>query len=115
VTRYNWAKVEREQLNPLFARQVIHGEKTTVARVHLAKGCVVPEHSHHNEQISMVERGRLLFRIGGEELMLEPGDVLHIPSGVPHDVFALEESLAVDIFSPPREDWRTGDDAYLRR
>jgi quercetin dioxygenase-like cupin family protein len=115
VTRYNWAQVEKEQLNPLFVRQVIHGEKMTIARIHLAKGCVVPEHAHANEQITTLQEGRLRFHIAGEEIILEAGDVLHIPAYAPHDVLALEDCLATDIFSPPREDWRTGDDAYLRR
>jgi quercetin dioxygenase-like cupin family protein len=115
MTRYNWTQVKREQLNPLLARQMIHGEKLTIARIHLAKGCIVPEHAHDNEQVSVLERGKLRFRVAGEEVLLEAGDVLHIPSGAPHDVEALEDSLATDIFSPAREDWRSGDDAYLRR
>ena len=76
MTRYNWASVEREQLNPLFWRRVIHGAQITIARIELAKGCIVPEHAHVNEQISMVEQGRLLFRIGGSELTLEAGSKL---------------------------------------
>jgi quercetin dioxygenase-like cupin family protein len=115
MTRYNWTQVKREQLNPLLARQMIHGEKLTIARIHLAKGCIVPEHAHDNEQVSVLERGKLRFRVAGDEVLLEAGDVLHIPSGAPHDVEALEDSLAMDIFSPAREDWRSGDDAYLRR
>lgn len=115
MTLYNWAQVEKEQLNPLFIRQVIHGDKMTVARIHLAKGCIVPEHAHFNEQITVLQQGKLRFRIDGRELILEAGDVLHIPADAPHDVLALEDSLAMDVFSPPRDDWRTGDDAYLRR
>ncbi len=73
MTRYNWASVEREQLNPLFRRQAIHGEMITVARIELAKGCIVPEHAHLNEQISIVKQGRLVFRIAGSEMTLEAG------------------------------------------
>ncbi len=115
MTRYNWAAVERERLNPLFWRRVIHGAQITIARIELGKGCIVPEHAHVNEQISMVEQGRLLFRIGGSELTLEAGDVLHIPAHEPHSVEALEDCKVMDVFSPPREDWRRGDDAYLRK
>ena len=115
MTRYNWASVEREQLNPLFWRQVIHGEKITIARIELGKGCIVPEHAHLNEQISMVKKGRLLFRIAGSELTLEAGDVLQIGAHEPHSVEALEDCQVMDVFSPPREDWRRGDDAYLRK
>jgi quercetin dioxygenase-like cupin family protein len=110
-----WEKIEKERLNPLSSRQVIHGEKLTVARMHLQKGCLVPEHSHHNEQLSMVERGSLRFKLDGAERVLSAGEVLRIPPGVPHSVTALEDSVAVDLFSPPREDWIRGDDAYLRK
>jgi quercetin dioxygenase-like cupin family protein len=115
VTLYNWSKIEREQVNPLFVRQVIYGEKITIARIRLAKGCIVPEHTHASEQISTVHQGKLLFRIGGSEIILEAEDVLHIPSNVPHQAEALEDTLATDVFSPTREDWRTGNDDYLRR
>jgi quercetin dioxygenase-like cupin family protein len=111
---YKWDQVEKEQLSPTFARQVIHGDKLTVARVYLRKGCVVPEHSHHNEQISMMEEGRLKFVIGGVEKVLAAGEVVRIPPNVPHSAEALDDCVAVDIFSPPREDWKSGDDAYLR-
>ena len=112
---YEWDRVEKEQLSPTFARQVIHGDTMTVARVYLRKGCSVPEHSHHNEQISMMERGALKFLIGGVEKVLKAGEVLRIPPHVPHSAEALEDSVATDLFSPPREDWIRGDDAYLRK
>ncbi len=111
---YKWDHIEKEQLSPTFARQVIHGDSITVARVYLRKGCVVPEHSHHNEQISMMEEGRLKFVIGGVEKVLAGGEVVRIPPNVPHSAEALDDCVAVDIFSPPREDWKSGDDAYLR-
>jgi quercetin dioxygenase-like cupin family protein len=112
---YEWNRIEKEQLSPKFARQVIHGETMTVARMYLSKGCAVPEHSHHNEQISMVEQGVLRFVVGGVEKMIKAGEVLRIPPHVPHSAEALEDSIAVDLFSPVREDWIRGDDAYLRK
>ena len=112
---YEWNRVEKEQLSPTFARQVIHGGTMTVARVYLRKGCSVPEHSHHNEQISMMEQGSLKFTIAGQELVLTAGQVLRIPPHVPHSAEALEDCVATDLFSPPREDWIRGDDAYLRK
>lgn len=115
MTVYAWERMELERLNPLFARQVIYGQKMTVARVHLSKGAIVPEHRHVNEQMTMLERGRLRFRFGAETVELEAGQTLHIPADVPHLVEALEDSLATDVFAPAREDWRLGDDAYLRR
>src|ERR1700691_139571 len=111
---YNWNVVDEERLNPLLGRKTIHGQTLTVARIRLEKGAVVPMHSHPNEQISMLESGALRFLIGGEERILRAGDALVIPVGVPHMGEALEDSLAVDLFSPRREDWIRGDDGYLR-
>lgn len=111
---YRWDQIEKEPLNPLCARQVIHTEKMTVARIHLQKGAVVPLHSHANEQISVLERGRLRFLVEGHEIVVEAGQMLHIHPHAPHQVEALEDSLAMDLFSPAREDWQRGDDAYLR-
>ncbi len=115
MQQYEWTRIEKEQVNPTFARQVIHGETMTVARVYLKKGGLVPEHSHHNEQISMMEQGTLRFVLEGQELILKAGQVLRIPPNVPHSAEALEDSIAVDLFSPIREDWIRGDDAYLRK
>ena len=112
---YQWNAIEKEQLNPTFARQVIHGDSMTVARVFLKKGCVVPEHSHPNEQICMVDQGVLQFVFSGEVVVVKAGEALRIPALVPHSAEALEDSAGFDLFSPPREDWIRGDDAYLRR
>ncbi len=112
---YQWNRIDEEQLNPLFTRQVIHGDTMTVARIRLRKGCSVPEHSHHNEQISMVEEGSIRFVLGGVERIVKAGEVLRIPPHLPHSAEALEDCTAVDLFSPPREDWIRGDDAYLRK
>ncbi|HZT38327.1 MAG TPA: cupin domain-containing protein [Bryobacteraceae bacterium] len=111
---YQWSEIEKEQLSPTFSRQCIHAETMTVARVYLKKGCIVPEHRHHNEQISTMEQGRLKFLIAGQEIILKPGESLHIPANTPHSAEALEDCVALDLFSPPREDWKRGDDAYLR-
>jgi quercetin dioxygenase-like cupin family protein len=112
---YHWDQVPKEQMSPTFARQVIHSDTMTVARVYLKKGCAVPEHSHHNEQISMIEQGALKFVIGGVEKVLRAGEVLRIPPHVPHSAEAVEDCVATDLFSPPREDWIRGDDSYLRK
>ncbi len=114
VKLYNWSQIPEEQLNDLVARQMIHGETMTIARIHLRKGAVVPLHQHPNEQISMVEHGRLRFVIAGQERIVQGGDMVAIPPHAPHLVEALEDSLATDLFSPIREDWIRGDDAYLR-
>ncbi len=112
---YEWNSIEREQLNPLVARQVIHAERMTVARIHLSKGAAVPRHSHENEQITLLQQGKLRFIFDDGETVIEAGAVVAIPPNAAHGVEALEDSMAIDLFSPIREDWIRGDDAYLRR
>ena len=111
---YEWDQIEKEQMNPSFARQVIHAETVTLARVYLSKGYVVPTHSHVNEQLSLIERGALKFLLDGKEVVVKTGEVLRIPPNVPHSAEALEDTVGIDFFSPVREDWRNGDDFYLR-
>lgn len=112
---YDWSKIEKEQLTPLFARQVIHADQMTVARVFLAKGCLVPEHSHPNEQLSVMEQGSLDFVVAGEKITVKAGEILRIPSNVKHSAYATEDVVSIDIFSGVREDWKYGTDDYLRR
>jgi len=116
-TTYRWDDMPREELNPLLGRRFVSGEHVMLAQIYLAKGCVVPKHSHENEQITWVVEGLLRLKLGeaGEQFVaLGPGDVLHIPPHLPHEAEALEDTLDVDAFSPPREDWLGGTDAYLR-
>ena len=111
---YQWDRVEKEHLKPTLARQVIHTDNMTVARMYLAKGCHVPEHHHHNEQVSMIQQGSAKFVLDGVERILKAGDVIRIPPHTRHSVDALEDCVALDLFSPRREDWIRGDDSYLR-
>ena len=111
----SWDKVEREVLTPLFERQLIVGQDVMLARILLRKGCVVPMHSHENEQVSSILIGALKFLIDGKEIVLRAGEVLTIPPHMPHEAVALEETLAIDVFHPPRADWINKTDAYLRR
>jgi quercetin dioxygenase-like cupin family protein len=115
MPHYQWDQVEIEKLNPFLERQVIHADHMTVARMYIKKGCLVPEHSHHNEQISIVEQGSAKFVLAGAERVLTAGDVVLIPPNVPHYVEAIEDCVALDLFSPRREDWIRGDDSYLRK
>ena len=101
-------------MNPLLARQVIHGVNTTIARLEITKGAVVPLHHHVNEQMSMMLSGSLRFVVDGVESIVKAGEVMVIPPNAPHMVEALEDSLVIDVFSPVRADWLNGDDAYLR-
>ncbi|MYA10472.1 MAG: cupin domain-containing protein [Gemmatimonadetes bacterium] len=117
VRHFRVAEQPVEQLNPLISRSLITGERTMLAHVYLKKGAVVPMHSHDNEQITYVLEGALKFRIGNGEpdgLVVRTGEVLHLPSNVPHEAEALEDTIDVDVFTPPRQDWLDGDDAYLR-
>lgn len=103
-----------EQLSDLLTRQYISTADATVARIVLRKGCMVPEHSHSNEQIAYVLEGALRFMVAGVEHVVRAGELLVLPPHVPHSAEALEDTVDLDIFTPPRLDWAAGDDAYLR-
>ena len=109
-----WKSVELEHLNPLLDRQMVVGDQVMVARVLLKKGCVVPEHSHHNEQVTYILEGALKFNIDGREIVVSAGEVLCIPPHMPHRAEALEDTVDLDVFTPPREDWLGKTDQYLR-
>lgn len=113
-THASWEAIELENLNPLLQRQFVVGENVMVARIMMKKGCVVPMHSHHNEQISNILEGAFKFWIGGKEIVVSAGEVLVIPSHMPHKAEALVDSVALDIFNPPRADWINKTDQYLR-
>ena len=114
MTHHRWADLPREQLSPTIARRLITGDQMMIAHVYLTKGAVVPEHAHHNEQLTYILEGTLRFTVGGETIDVGAGEVLHIPANVPHMAEALEDTLDVDVFHPPRQDWLDGSDAYLR-
>jgi quercetin dioxygenase-like cupin family protein len=109
-----WSEVEREQLNPLIEREMVVGNKIMLARVLLKKGAHVPEHSHHNEQVTYILEGALKFAIDGKEIVVRAGEVLCIPSNMPHEAWALQDTVDLDVFDPPREDWINKTDHYLR-
>jgi quercetin dioxygenase-like cupin family protein len=109
-----WSSVELEELKPLLHRQLIVGQNIMVARVLLQKGALVPEHSHHNEQVTYILEGALKFWIDGREIVVKAGEVLTIPPHMPHQAEALEDTIDLDIFNPPREDWLNKTDQYLR-
>jgi quercetin dioxygenase-like cupin family protein len=109
-----WNKVEREKLNDLIDREMVVGDKLMLARVFMKKGAHVPKHQHHNEQVTYILEGALKFEIDGKEIVVHAGEVLCIPSNMPHEAWALEDTLDLDVFDPPREDWLNKTDAYLR-
>ncbi|HKY24290.1 MAG TPA: cupin domain-containing protein [Gaiella sp.] len=117
ATHYRWEDVPKEDVSQGFARRLISGERLMLTHVYLDKGFVVPRHSHENEQLTWILEGVLRFWLGeGESEVVDvaAGEVLHLPSNLPHKAEALEDTLDVDIFSPPRQDWLDGSDAYLR-
>ena len=118
VTYYKWSEVPLETVTPMLDRKLITGDDMMIAQVFLKKGCIVPRHQHHNEQITYILQGALRFWIGEDESRVQDvhaGEVLTIPSNVWHKAEALEDTLDLDVFSPPREDWLKKTDDYLRR
>jgi quercetin dioxygenase-like cupin family protein len=118
VTFYRWTDMPKEHVNPQFSRRLITGDRMMLAHVYLKKGFVVPRHQHENEQLTYILEGALHFWIGEDEkqeIVVRAGEVLHIPSMVWHKAEAIEDTLDVDIFDPPRADWLAKTDAYLRK
>lgn len=118
VTFFRWDEMPKEKVTDMLDRRLITGDRMMLAHVYLKKGCVVPKHQHENEQLTYILEGALRFEIGenGEkEVIVRAGEVLHIPSNVWHRAEALEDTLDVDIFDPPRQDWLNKTDAYLRK
>ncbi|HAY77850.1 MAG TPA: cupin domain-containing protein [Gemmatimonadetes bacterium] len=120
VTHMKWDDVERESVTHDIARQLFTGKRMMLAQVFLDKGAIVPKHSHDNEQLTWVVEGALKFWLGNEgepgyeERIVSAGEVMYIPSNVPHKAEALEDTLDVDVFSPPRQDWLDGTDSYFK-
>lgn len=113
-----WKEVELETVSPMLSRKLLTGDRMMLAQVFLKKGCVVPRHQHENEQYTYILEGGLRFWIGEDEKLVVDvmaGEVLHIPSMVWHKAEALEDTLDLDVFDPPREDWLKKTDSYLRK
>lgn len=120
VRQETWADIPREAVTDAIGRRIFTGERMMLAQIYLKKGAIVPKHSHENEQLTWILEGVLRFRIGNEgedsyeERIISAGEVMYIPSNVPHMAEALEDTLDVDVFSPPRQDWLDGTDSYFR-
>ena len=117
VSHHVWARIPEETLKGTITRKLITGERMMIAHVHLKKGDDVPRHQHENEQLTYILEGALRLWFGANderEITVRAGEVVVIPSNVPHRALALEDTLDVDVFNPPRQDWLTGTDAYLR-
>ena len=118
VSFFRWDNMKKERVSDTLERRLITGERIMLAHVYLKKGCIVPKHSHENEQFTYILEGALKFWIGEDqqkEVIVRAGEVLVIPSNIPHKAEAIEDTLDVDVFSPPRQDWLAKTDDYLRR
>jgi quercetin dioxygenase-like cupin family protein len=118
VNFYRWDDMEAETVTEEIDRRLVVGERSMLAKLFLKKGSVVPRHHHDNEQFTLVLDGALHFKIGAdgeEEVTVRKGEVLHIPSNVPHEALALEDTWDLDVFTPIRQDWLDGTDSYFHR
>ena len=118
ATLHRWEDIPHERVTGQLTRKLVTGKRMMIAHVYLDRGALVPRHSHDNEQLTYVLEGALRFRLGAEgerEVTVRAGEVLVIPSNLPHEAEALEDTLDVDIFSPPRQDWLDGTDTYFHR
>ncbi len=115
MKHYRWADVTEEQMNPATRRRYVTADRVTVARFELARGGVVPKHAHENEQVTCVISGALKFKFGDREVVARAGDVVQIPSWAEHEVEIVEDTVAIDVFSPVRLDWIEKTDSYFTR
>jgi quercetin dioxygenase-like cupin family protein len=115
MKHHRLSEIPEEQVTSLFSRRFFTGDKITMAFLTLKEGCVVPEHQHDSEQFSYIISGALRFVIGGEEVIVRSGEMVEIPSHVPHSAVAIETTTGIDVFSPIRRDWVDGTDDYLKR
>jgi quercetin dioxygenase-like cupin family protein len=115
VLHHRWSDIPAEQINASIARQFITGDRVTIARFQLKRGGIVPMHAHENEQVSYVISGALKFKFDGREIVVREGEVLQIPSNIPHEAEVIEDCIAVDVFCPVRQDWIDKTDTYFNR
>ena len=115
VRLHRWDEIALEKVTEVISRKIVTGEREMLSQIYLKRGALVPMHKHESEQLTYILEGALKFEIEGREVVVRKGEVLHIPSWVPHSAVALEDTLDLDIFSPIRVDWLTGQDHYLRR
>jgi quercetin dioxygenase-like cupin family protein len=113
VRLHRWDEIELEKVTEMISRKIVTGEREMLAQIYLKKGALVPMHSHESEQMTYVLQGAMKFLIGGEEIMLREGEVLHIPSWVEHQAEALDDTFELDLFSPIRQDWLDKTDTYF--
>jgi quercetin dioxygenase-like cupin family protein len=114
VRLHRWDEIALDKVTEMISRKIVTGEREMVAQIYLKRGALVPMHKHESEQMTYILQGALKFLIDGEDIIVREGEVLHIPSWVPHQAEALEDTFEIDIFSPIRQDWLDGTDAYFQ-
>ena len=102
---HRWDEIALLKVTEMISQKVITGEREMLAQIYLKRGALVPIHSHESEQMTYILQGALRFLVGGEEIIVREGEVLHIPSFTPHQAEALEDTFELDVFSPIRQDW----------
>jgi quercetin dioxygenase-like cupin family protein len=115
VRHHRWDEIAVEKVTEMISRKIVTGEREMLAQIWLKKGAIVPMHDHVSEQLSCVVQGALKFTIAGEEIIVREGEVLCIPSSVPHQAEALDDTFEFDVFSPIRQDWLDKTDDYFRK
>lgn len=115
VSHYRWDEIELEHVTAMISRKIVTGEREMIAQITLKKGAIVPMHEHESEQLTYIFEGALRFLVEGKEVTVRAGEVLHIPSGIPHQAEALDDTFEMDVFSPIRHDWLNRTDDYFRR
>jgi len=115
VQLFKWDDVVLENVRDGISRKFIAGDREMVAQITLKRGAIVPEHSHESEQLTYVISGALKFTLGGQDITVRAGELLRIPSWMPHSAEAVEDCFELDLFSPIRQDWIDGTDDYFRR
>ena len=114
VRLHRWDEIALDKVTEMISRKIVTGQREMVAQIYLKRGALVPMHKHESEQMTYILQGALKFLIDGEDIIVREGEVLHIPSWVPHQAEALEDTFEIDIFSPIRQDWLDGTDAYFQ-
>ena len=110
VTLHRWDEIALEKVTEMISRKLVSGEREMLAQIYLKRGALVPIHTHDSEQMTYILQGALRFHVNGEEIIVREGEVLHIPSRLPHQAEALEDTLELDVFSPVRAEWMDAPD-----
>jgi quercetin dioxygenase-like cupin family protein len=105
ATLFRWDEIALEKITEMISQKIVTGQRQMLAQIYLKRGALVPMHHHDSEQMTYILQGALRYVVGGEEIIVREGEVLHIPSGTPHQAEALEDTFELDVFSPVRSDW----------